>query len=116
MQKVRRCGCISYYAFGISNWFWIRIANKVNISLIIKQSKVPVIVDAGIGTPSDAVIAMELGCDGVLINSAIANAKKPTLMATAFKDAVMAGRNAFLAKRMKKNYFANPSSPLKGVI
>ena len=92
------------------------LQNKVNISLIIKQSKVPVIVDAGIGTPSDAVIAMELGCDGVLINSAIANAKKPTLMATAFKDAVMAGRNAFLAKRMKKNYFANPSSPLKGVI
>ena len=92
------------------------LQNKVNISLIIKQSKVPVIVDAGIGTPSDAVIAMELGCDGVLINSAIANEKKPTLMATAFKDAVMAGRNAFLAKRMKKNYFANPSSPLKGVI
>ena len=92
------------------------LQNKVNISIIIKQSKVPVIVDAGIGTPSDAAIAMELGCDGVLINTAIANAKKPILMAEAFKDAVKAGRNAFLAGRMKKNYFADPSSPIKGII
>ena len=92
------------------------IQNKVNISLIIKQSKVPVIVDAGIGTASDATIAMELGCDGVLINSAIANAKKPILMAKAFKDAVISGRNSFLAGRMKKNYFASPSSPTKGLI
>ncbi len=92
------------------------IQNKINISLIIKQSKVPVIVDAGIGTASDATIAMELGCDGVLINSAIANAKKPILMAKAFKDAVISGRNSFLAGRMKKNYFASPSSPIKGLI
>ena len=92
------------------------LQNKVNISLIIKQSKVPVIVDAGIGTASDATIAMELGCDGVLINSAIANAKKPTLMAKAFRDAVISGRNAFLAGRMKKNIFASPSSPIKGLI
>ena len=76
--------------------------NKINLSLIIKQSKVPVIVDAGIGTASDASIAMELGCDGVLINSAIAQSKKPILMAKAFKDAVIAGRNSFLAGRMKK--------------
>ena len=80
------------------------LQNKVNISLIIKQSKVPVIVDAGIGTASDATIAMELGCHGVLINSAIANAKKPILMAKAFKDAVIAGRNSFLAGRMEKNF------------
>ena len=73
------------------------LQNKVNISLIIKQSKVPVIIDAGIGTASDATIAMELGCDGVLINSAIANAKKPILMAKAFKDAVISGRNSYLA-------------------
>ena len=69
------------------------IQNKINISIIIKQSKVPVIVDAGIGTASDATIAMELGCDGVLVNSAISNAKKSILMAKAFKDAVISGRN-----------------------
>ena len=92
------------------------LQNKINISLIIKQSKVPVIVDAGIGTASDATIAMELGCDGVLINSAIANAKKPVLMAKSFKDAVISGRNSFLAGRMNKNYFASASSPTKGLI
>ena len=78
------------------------LQNKVNISIIIKQCKVPVIIDAGLGTASDATIAMELGCDGVLINSAIANAKKPILMAKAFKEAVISGRNSFLAGRMKK--------------
>ena len=92
------------------------LQNKINISLIIKQSKVPVIVDAGIGTASDATIAMQLGCDGGLINSAIANAKKPILMAKAFKDAVISGRNSFLAGRMEKNYFGSPSSPTKGLI
>ena len=92
------------------------LQNKVNISIIIKQSKVPVIVDAGIGTASDATIAMELGCDGVLINSAIAKAKKPILMAKAFRDAVISGRNSYLAGRMGKNYFATASSPTKGLI
>ena len=92
------------------------IQNKINISLIVKQSKVPVIVDAGIGTASDATIAMELGCDGVLINSAIANAKKPILMAKAFKEAVISGRNSYLAGRMKKNFFATASSPIRGLI
>ena len=92
------------------------LQNKINISIIIKQSKVPVIVDAGIGTASDATIAMELGCDGVLVNSAISNAKKSILMAKAFKDAVISGRNAYLAGRMKKNYFASPSSPTRGLI
>jgi thiazole synthase len=92
------------------------LQNKVNISLIIKQSKVPVIVDAGIGTASDATIAMEMGCDGVLINSAIANAKNPIMMAKAFKNAVIAGRDSYLAGRMKKNYFAQPSSPINGLI
>ena len=92
------------------------LQNKANISLIIKQSKVPVIVDAGIGTASDATIAMELGCDGVLINSAIANAKKPILMAKAFKDAVISGRNSYFAGRMKKSYLALPSSPTVGII
>tara|TARA_A100001037_G_C15029019_1_gene579970 strand:- start:324 stop:1097 length:774 start_codon:yes stop_codon:yes gene_type:complete len=92
------------------------LQNKINISLIVKQSKVPVIVDAGIGTASDATVAMELGCDGVLINSAIAMAKNPVLMAEAFKHAVISGRNSFLAGRMKKNYIAKPSSTLKGLI
>ena len=92
------------------------LQNKINLSLIIKQSKVPVIVDAGIGTASDATIAMELGCEGVLVNSAIAHANKPILMAKAFKDAVVSGRNSYLAGRMKKNYFASPSSPIKGLI
>ena len=92
------------------------LQNKVNISLIIKQSRVPVIVDAGIGTASDATVAMELGCDGVLINSAIAQANKPVLMAKAFRDAVISGRNSYLAGRMDKNYFAIASSPTKGLI
>ena len=92
------------------------LQNKVNISLIIEQSKVPVIVDAGIGTASDATIAMEMGCDGVLINSAIAKAKKPILMARAFKDAVISGRYSFMAGRMDKNFFATASSPSKGLI
>ena len=92
------------------------IQSATNISLIIKQSKVPVIIDAGIGTASDATIAMELGCDGVLVNSAIANAKKPILMAKAFKDAVISGRSSFLAGRMNKNYFASPSTSFKGLI
>ena len=92
------------------------LQNKINISLIIKQCKVPVIVDAGIGTASDATIAMEMGCDGVLINSAIAKAKKPILMARAFKNAVISGRESFLAGRMKKNLYAKSSSPIDGLI
>ena len=92
------------------------IQNKINISLIIKQSKVPVIIDAGIGTASDATIAMEMGCDGVLINSAIAKAKNPILMAQSFKNAVISGRQSYLSGRMKKNFFGSPSSPIKGII
>ncbi len=92
------------------------LQNKINISLIIKQSKVPVIVDAGIGTASDATVAMEMGCDGVLVNSAIANAKNPIRMARAFKNAVISGRDSYLSGRMKKNYFAVSSSPTDGLI
>ncbi|OUX53207.1 MAG: thiazole synthase [Pelagibacteraceae bacterium TMED287] len=92
------------------------IQNKINLSIIIKQSKVPVIVDAGIGTASDAAIAMELGCDAVLVNSAIAKAKKPILMANSFKNAVIAGRQSFFAGRMKKSYFGSASSPKTGLI
>jgi len=92
------------------------IQNKINIKIIKEQSKVPVIVDAGVGEASDATIAMELGCDGVLINSAIAEAKNPILMAEAMKFAVMAGRKSYLAGRMKKREFGNPSSPKKNII
>ena len=115
-KKLEDCGASAVMPLASPIGSGLGLQNKINISLIIKQSKVPVIVDAGIGTASDATIAMELGCDGVLINSAIANAKKPILMAKAFKDAVISGRSSFLAGRMEKNYFAIPSSPSKGLI
>jgi thiazole synthase len=92
------------------------IQNKINLSIIIKNAKVPIIVDAGIGTASDATIAMELGCDGVLVNSAIAKAKNPVLMAESFKNAVISGRQSFIAGRMQKLFYGNASSPLKGLI
>jgi thiazole synthase len=92
------------------------IQNRFNISIIKNQAKVPVIVDAGIGCASDAAIAMELGCDGVLINTAVAEAKNPILMAEAMKDAVTAGRKSFIAGRIKKKVSANPSSPFEGLI
>ncbi|WP_304168824.1 thiazole synthase [Phenylobacterium aquaticum] len=92
------------------------IQNALNLALIIEQTKVPVLVDAGVGTASDAVIAMELGCDAVLMNTAIAGAQDPIRMATAMKHAVIAGREAFLAGRMPKRMYADPSSPLSGLI
>lgn len=92
------------------------IQNPVNIRLIIEQSKVPVLVDAGVGTASDASIAMELGCAGVLMNTAIAEAKDPVLMASAMNHAVIAGREAYRAGRMAKKLYADPSSPLAGLI
>ena len=92
------------------------IQNRFNISIIKNHAKVPVIVDAGIGCASDAAIAMELGCDGVLINTAVAEAKNPILMAEAMKDAVIAGRKSFIAGRIKKKVSANPSSPFEGLI
>ena len=92
------------------------IQNEINIKLIKEQSSVPVIVDAGVGTASDATIAMELGCDGVLINTAIAEAKNPILMAESMKHAVIAGRKAFIAQRMKKREYASASSPQTNLI
>jgi len=115
-KKLEDCGASAIMPLASPIGSGLGLQNKINISIIIKQCKVPVIVDAGIGIASDATIAMELGCDGVLINSAIAKAKKPILMAKAFKDAVISGRNAFLAGRMKRNIFASPSSPIKGLI
>ena len=93
------------------------ILNPHNLEIIIDNAKVPIIVDAGVGTASDAVIAMELGCDGVLMNTAIAAAKDPILMAKAMKKAIESGRDAFLAGRMKKKFYqAAPSSPTSGLI
>ncbi len=92
------------------------IQNRVNIRLIVEQAKVPVLVDAGVGTASDAAIAMELGCDAVLMNTAIAEARDPIRMAGAMKHAVIAGRESYLAGRMAKRMYADPSSPLAGLI
>ena len=115
-KKLEDCGASAIMPLASPIGSGLGLQNKVNLSLIIKQSKIPVIVDAGIGTASDATKAMELGCDGVLINSAIAMASKPILMAEAFKDAVISGRNSYLAGRMQKNFFGSPSSPKKGLI
>ncbi len=89
------------------------IANTHLIKIILENALVPILLDAGLGCASDATLAMELGCDGVLMNSAIAHAQNPSLMASAMKYAVLAGRQSYLAGRMKKKYYANPSSPLK---
>ena len=92
------------------------IQNKVNIQIIRKQTKLPLIIDAGLGQASDATIAMELGCDGVLVNTAIAKAKKPFHMALAFKNAVISGRQSFQAGRINKYLYGNASSPKTGII
>jgi len=92
------------------------IINKINIQIIRSQTKLPLIIDAGLGQASDATIAMELGCDGVLVNTAIAKAKKPFEMAKAFKSAVVAGRKSFLAGRIEKTIMGKPSSPRNGII
>src|SRR6202789_2289431 len=91
------------------------IQSPHNLSIIIEHAKVPVIVDAGVGTASDAAVALELGCHGVLMNTAIAHAKNPGLMADAMREAVSAGRKAFLAGRMAKSRYANASSPTSGL-
>ena len=92
------------------------IQNKVNIRIIRAQTKLPLIIDAGLGQASDATIAMELGCDGVLVNTAIAKAKKPFEMAMAFKNAVIAGRQSYLSGRIEMNLMGEASSPKKGII
>ena len=109
-------GCCAIMPLGAPIGSGLGLQNPVNIRLIIEQSNVPVLVDAGVGTASDAAIAMELGCDAVLMNTAIAEAKSPILMAEAMKNAVIAGRQAYLAGRMPKKMYADPSSPLAGLI
>jgi len=92
------------------------IRNPYNIRIILEQARIPVIVDAGVGTASDAAVAMELGCDGVLMNTAIAGAKDPILMAEAMRLAVEAGRKAFLAGRIPRKLYATASSPIEGLL
>ncbi len=115
-KRVEEAGAVAVMPLGAPIGSGLGIQNPVNIRLIIEQSEVPVIVDAGVGTASDAAIAMELGCDGVLMNTAIAEAGDPIAMATAMKHAVRAGRLAYLAGRMPKKKYADPSSPLSGLI
>ncbi|MEX6633596.1 thiazole synthase [Hyphococcus lacteus] len=115
-RKLEDVGCCAIMPLGSLIGSGLGIMNPVNIRLIVEQSSVPVIVDAGVGTASDAAMAMELGCDGVLMNTAIAGARNPILMASAMKHAVMAGREAYLAGRMPKKRYADPSSPLAGLI
>lgn len=115
-RKLEDMGCAAIMPLGAPIGSGLGIQNPVNIRLIVEQTKVPVIVDAGVGTASDATVAMELGCDGVLMNTAIAEAKDPVLMAKAMKHAVIAGRQAYLAGRMPRKKYADPSSPLAGLI
>ena len=115
-RKLEDLGCAAIMPLGAPIGSGLGIQNQVNIRLIVEQTSVPVIVDAGVGTASDAAIAMELGCDGVLMNTAIAEAKDPILMAKAMKHAVIAGRQAYLAGRMPRKKYADPSSPLGGLI
>ena len=115
-RKIEDAGACAIMPLGAPIGSGLGIQNRVNIRLIVEQSRVPVLVDAGVGTASDAAIAMELGCDGVLMNTAIAEAKDPVLMASAMKHAVIAGREAYLAGRMGKKSYADPSSPLAGLI
>ncbi|MDQ5880631.1 MAG: thiazole synthase [Pseudomonadota bacterium] len=116
-KMLEEIGCVAVMPLASLIGSGMGIVNPWNLRLIIDNAKVPVLVDAGVGTASDAAIAMELGCDGVLMNTAIAHAKHPVLMASAMKKAVEAGREAFLAGRMpRKLYSADPSSPTTGLI
>ncbi|MCB1933543.1 MAG: thiazole synthase [Candidatus Accumulibacter sp.] len=116
-RMLEEIGCVAIMPLASLIGSGMGIVNPWNLRLIIDNAKVPVLVDAGVGTASDAAIAMELGCDGVLMNTAIAHARDPLLMASAMKKAVEAGREAFLAGRMpRKFYAADPSSPASGLI
>ncbi len=115
-RKLEDAGAAAIMPLGAPIGSGLGIQNRVNIRLIVEAAKVPVLVDAGVGTASDAAIGMELGCDGILMNTAIAEARDPIRMATAMKHAVIAGREAYLAGRMGRKLYADPSSPLAGLI
>jgi thiazole synthase len=115
-KKLQDVGCAAVMPLAAPIGSGLGIRNPYNLRIILEQASVPVIVDAGVGTASDAAIAMELGCDGVLMNTAIAGAKDPLLMAEAMRDAVSAGRRADRAGRMPQKLYASASSPEAGLI
>ncbi len=115
-KRLEDIGCAAIMPLAAPIGSGLGIQNPINIRLIVEQSSVPVLVDAGVGTASDATVAMELGCDGVLMNTAIAEARDPIVMARAMKLAIEAGRLAYQAGRMPKKSYADPSSPLAGLI
>jgi len=115
-MRLEEIGCCAIMPLGAPIGSGLGIQNPVNIRIIVEKISVPVIVDAGVGTASEAAVAMELGCDAVITNTAIAEAKNPVLMASAMKHAIRAGRQAYLAGRMPRKMYADPSSPLGGLI
>jgi thiazole synthase len=114
-RELEAIGCVAVMPLAAPIGSGLGIRNKLNIRTIVENASVPVLVDAGVGTASDAAVAMELGCDGVLMNTAIAAAQKPVLMASAMRKAIEAGREAYLAGRMPAKRFASASSPLEGL-
>ena len=115
-KRLEDMGCVAIMPLAAPIGSGLGIQNPVTIRIIVEQSNIPVLVDAGVGTASDASQAMELGCEGVLMNTAIAHAKNPVAMASAMRHAIIAGRIAYLAGRMPKKLYADPSSPLAGLI
>lgn len=115
-KRLEDMGCVAVMPLAAPIGSGLGIQNKYNILTIIENAQVPILVDAGVGTASDAAIAMELGCDGVLMNTAIAEAKDPVLMAQAMKHGIIAGRQAYLAGRMPRRRYASASSPVSGLI
>ena len=114
-KRFEELGCVSVMPLAAPIGSGLGIRNPYNIRTIVENASVPIIVDAGVGTASDAAIAMELGCDGVLMNTAIALAKDPLLMASAMKKSIEAGREAYLAGRMPRRAYASASSPIDGL-
>jgi thiazole synthase len=115
-RRLEEIGCVAVMPLAAPIGSGLGIQNRWNILEIVENAKVPVLVDAGVGTASDAAIAMELGCDGVLMNTAIAGARDPVLMASAMRKAVEAGREAFLAGRIPRKRYASASSPIDGTV
>jgi len=115
-KELEKVGCCAIMPLGAPIGSGLGVQNPVGIRIIVENAEVPVLVDAGVGAASDAAVAMELGCDGVLMNTAIAEAKDPIRMARAMRHAVIAGRLSYLAGRMPKKLYADPSSPLGGLI
>ncbi len=114
-KRLEELGCVAVMPLGAPIGSGLGIRNPYNILSIVENAGVPILVDAGVGTASDAAIAMELGCDGVLMNTAVAHARNPVLMAAAMKKAIQAGREAYLAGRIPRKRFASASSPLEGL-